>query len=128
MIKFIEMDENVTLKDQMEEAKEIGSVILINKFNVELDKVELFLREWTEEVIRFKQQPGFISTQLHKGIGKSCVFINYAVWESVELYKNALDKVMGSDKIQSRLSKYPDTLVVSPHLFKKVAVPGICVD
>lgn len=102
------MDENVTLKDQMEEAKEIGSVILINKFNVELDKVELFLREWTEEVIRFKQQPGFISTQLHKGIGKSCVFINYAVWESVELYKNALDKVMGSDKIQSRLSKYPD--------------------
>ena len=108
MIKFIEMDENVTLKDQMEEAKEIGSVILINKFNVELDKVELFLREWTEEVIRFKQQPGFISTQLHKGIGKSCVFINYAVWESVELYKNALDKVMGSDKIQSRLSKYPD--------------------
>jgi quinol monooxygenase YgiN len=128
MIKFIEMDENVTLKDQMEEAKEIGSVILINKFNVELDKVELFLREWTEEAIRFKQQPGFISTQLHKGIGKSCVFINYAVWESVELYKNALDKVMGSDKIQSRLSKYPDTLVVSPHLFKKVAVPGICVD
>ena len=128
MIKFIEMDENVTLKDQMEEAKEIGSVILINKFNVELDKVELFLREWTEEVIRFKQQPGFISTQLHKGIGKSCVFINYAVWESVELYKNALDKVMGSDKIQSRLSKYPDSLVVSPHLFKKVAVPRICVD
>jgi quinol monooxygenase YgiN len=128
MIKFIEMDENVTLKDQMEEAKETGSVILINKFNIELDKVELFLREWTEEAIRFKQQPGFISTQLHKGIGKSCVFINYAVWESVELYKNALDKVMGSDKIQSRLSKYPDTLVVSPHLFKKVAVPGICVD
>jgi quinol monooxygenase YgiN len=128
MIKFIEMDENVTLKDQMEEAKETGSVILINKFNVELDKVELFLREWTEEAIRFKQQPGFISTQLHKGIGKSCVFINYAVWESVELYKNALDKVMGSDKIQSRLSKYPDSLVVSPHLFKKVAVPGICVD
>jgi heme-degrading monooxygenase HmoA len=128
MIKFIEMDENFTFKDQIEEEKGTGSVILINKFNIEPDKVELFLREWTEEAIRFKQQPGFISTQLHKGIGKSSVFINYAVWESVELYKNALDKVVGYDKMQSRLSKYPDSLVVSPHLFKKVAVPGICVD
>ena len=128
MIKFVEMDENVTIKDQMEISNETGSVILINKFNIEPDKVELFLKEWTEEATRFKQQPGFISTQLHKGIGKSCVFVNYAVWESLEHYKNALDKVVGSDKMQSRLSKYSDSLVVSPHLFKKVAVPGICVE
>ncbi|HJU59078.1 MAG TPA: antibiotic biosynthesis monooxygenase family protein [Nitrososphaeraceae archaeon] len=128
MIKFVEMDENVTIKDQMELSNETGSVILINKFNIESDKVELFLKEWTEEASRFKQQPGFISTQLHKGIGKSSVFINYAVWESLEQYKNALDKVVGSDKMQSRLSKYPDSLVVSPHLFKKVAIPGICVE
>lgn len=128
MIKFVEMDENVTIKDQMEISNETGSVILINKFNIEPDKVELFLKEWTEEATRFKQQPGFISTQLHKGIGKSCVFVNYAVWESLEHYKNALDKVVGSDKMQSRLSKYSHSLVVSPHLFKKVAVPGICVE
>lgn len=128
MIKFVEMDENVTIKDQMEISNETGSVILINKFNIEPYNVELFLKEWTEEATRFKQQPGFISTQLHKGIGKSCVFVNYAVWESLEHYKNALDKVVGSDKMQSRLSKYSDSLVVSPHLFKKVAVPGICVE
>jgi hypothetical protein len=34
---------------------------------------------------------------------------------------------MGPD-FQSLLSKYPKSLVVSPHLFKKVAVPGICAD
>ena len=122
------MDESVTIKDQIELSNETGSVILINKFNIEPDKVELFLKEWTEEAHRFKQQPGFISTQLHKGIGKSSVFLNYAVWESLEQYKNALDNVVGSDMIQSQLSKYPDSLVVSPHLFKKVAVPGICVE
>ena len=37
-----------------------------------------------------KRQPGFISTQLHRGIAGSCVF--------------------------------------TTHLFKKVAVPGICVE
>jgi len=42
-------------------------------------------------------------------------------------YKNAVDNVIGPD-FQSQLSKYPKSLVVSPHLFKKVAVPGICAD
>ena len=127
MAKLVEMDENVTIKDQMEEEKETGSVILINKFNVEPDQVEQFLKDWTEDASYFKQHPGFISTQLHKGIGKSCVFINYAVWESIKHYKNAVNEVLGPE-LESRLSKYPDSLVISPHLFKKVAVPGICVD
>jgi len=42
-------------------------------------------------------------------------------------FKNAVDKVMGPDP-QSLLNKYPKILVVSPHLFKKVSVPGICGD
>jgi hypothetical protein len=42
MAKFIEMDEWVTLNDQME-SQIIGLVILINKFNVKSDEVEQFL-------------------------------------------------------------------------------------
>ena len=115
-------------KDQIEE-KIIGSVILINKFNVEPNKVEQFLKDWGEDATNFKQQPGFISTQLHRGIGKSSVFINYAVWESMEHYKKAVNKILFSPESQSPLLKYDDnSLVISPHLFKKVAVPGICVD
>jgi len=30
-------------------------------------------------------------------------------------------------EFQSKLSAYPASTVASPHLFKKVAVPGICV-
>jgi heme-degrading monooxygenase HmoA len=126
MTKLVEMDQNVTIKQQMQ-AEEKGSVILINKLNVERDQVEQFLKYWAEDAANFKRQPGFISTQLHKGIGKSTLFINYAVWESIKHYKNAVQKVVGPE-FESRLSKYPDSLVVSPHLFKKVAVPGICVD
>jgi hypothetical protein len=77
------------------------------------------------EAEKFKEQPGFISTQLHKGIGGSGTFINYAVWESVEHFKRAVNKVMDP---QNRMSAYPPSTVASPHLFKKVAIPGICVD
>ena len=86
------MDGRVKFKDQIEEKIE-GSVILINKFNVESDKVEQFLKDWAEYAANFKQQPGFISPQLHKGIGKSSILINYPVWESIEHYKEAVNKI-----------------------------------
>ena len=128
MAKFVEMDAKVKFKDQIEE-KIMGSVILINKFNVAQGKVEQFLKDWGEDATNFKQQPGFISTQLHKGIGKSSVFINYAVWESMEHYKKAINKMLFRSKSRSPLLKYDDeSLVLSPHLFKKIAIPGICVE
>lgn len=102
-------------------------IILINKFNVDPDGVDQLLEAWASDAAYFKQQPGFISTQLYRGIGGSSVFINYAVWESTDLYKNAINKYLSSET-QSQLVKYPDSAVRSPHLFKKVAVPGICVD
>jgi heme-degrading monooxygenase HmoA len=83
MAKLIEMDENVTLKDQMEN-QAAGPVVLINKFKVDSDEVEQFLKAWKEDATKFKDQSGFISAQLHKGIGKSTVFVNYAVWESLD--------------------------------------------
>ena len=129
MAKFVEMDERVKFKDQIEEKEIVGSVILINKFNVEPEKVEQFLKDWGDDAINFKLQPGFISAQLHKGIGQSSVFINYAVWESMEHYKQAINKMLFTPESQSPLLKYDDdSLIISPHLFKKVAVPGICED
>ena len=129
MAKFVEMDDSVKFKEQIGEKGIEGSVILINKFNVDPDKIEQFLKDWGEEATKFKQQPGFISTQLHKGIDKSSVFINYAAWNSIEHYKEAVNKIIFNSESQSGLLKYDDdSLVISPHLFKKVAVPGICED
>ncbi len=45
MAKLVEMDQNVTIKAQIQE-KEKGSVILINKLNIEPDQVEQFLKYW----------------------------------------------------------------------------------
>jgi quinol monooxygenase YgiN len=123
MAKLIEMDERVTIFAQMEE--NVGPVILINEFSIDPEEFDQFLKGWTTEAEKFKEQPGFISTQLHKGIGGSSTFINYAVWESTEHFKRAVNKVMDP---QDRMSAYPPSTVASPHLFKKVAVPGICVE
>ena len=127
MAKFVEMDERVKFKEQTEEKVIDGQVILINKFNVEPDKTEQFVKDWGEDAINFKKQPGFISAQLNKGIGKSSIFINYAIWESLEHYKEAINKLLFSSETHtSPLLKYDDSsLVMSPHLFKKVDVPGI---
>jgi heme-degrading monooxygenase HmoA len=123
LVKLIEMDENVKFSMQMEEAN-VAPVILINKFNLKAEDVDEFLRAWTASAAIMKRQPGFISAQLHRGIGGSSVFINYAIWESTEHFKKAVN----NSEFQSSLEELPASTVASPHLFKKVAVPGICVD
>jgi quinol monooxygenase YgiN len=121
MPQLTEMDEKVTLFSQMEGSG--GPVILINTFKVDPAEVDQLLQAWAVDAAFMKRQPGFISTQLHRGIGGSCVFINYAVWESVEAFKRAFFH----PEFQEAIQKYPPSTVGSPHLFQKVAVPGICV-
>jgi quinol monooxygenase YgiN len=122
MVKILEMDETITLEKQLEE--DIGPVILINKFNLDPQDVNQFLKAWASDAEIMKKQPGFISTQLHRGIAGSSTFINYAIWESTSQFKQALS----NPQFQAKMSEYPASVAASPHLFNKVAVPGICVD
>jgi heme-degrading monooxygenase HmoA len=121
MPTVVEMDERVTLLAQMEE--KLGPVVLVNTFTVEPDDVAQLLKTWSTDAAWMKQQPGFISTQLHRGIGGSCVFLNYAVWESSEHFKRAFSH----PEFRSHLGHYPASTRVSPHLFQKLAMPGLCV-
>jgi quinol monooxygenase YgiN len=102
MAKLVEMDERVGIFTQMEE--DVGPVILINKFSVDPKEFDQFLKGYTADSEEFKQQPGFISTQLHKGIGGSGTFVNYAVWESAAHFKRAVNNVMNPN---DRLSAFP---------------------
>ena len=122
MLQRTEMDARVRLIDQL--TQEVGPVILINTFTVAPEDAEALLAAWAADAAYLKTKPGFISTQLHRGIAGSCVFLNHAVWESVEAFR----KAFGDPKFQETFARYPDSTVASPHLFQKVAVPGICVD
>ena len=103
----------------------MSPVILIEKISVDPEESDLFLKGWAAETEKFKKQQGFISTQLHRGISGSGVFMTYAVWESAAHFKRAVNNVMNPN---DRMSAFPASTITSPHLFKKVAVPGICVD
>jgi quinol monooxygenase YgiN len=118
MAKLVEMDERASIFAQMDKGENVkGSVILINKFSVAPKEIDQFLKRWETEAEKFKQQPGYISTQLHRGIGESGTFINYAVWESVSHFKKAVSNVIDP---QDPVSAFPPSTMVSPHLFKKL--------
>jgi hypothetical protein len=126
MLKPIEMDENVTLAVQLEEEEGGRPVILINKFNVKPEYLDQLLNAWAADTAYLKQKPGFISTQLHRGIGGSCVFINHAVWESV---RHTLSRRQAILHLGRRLHVIQIVLCgVTLSFFRKVAVSGICVD
>jgi len=115
------MDDLVTLQQQMGE--DAGPVILINEFKVKSEETNQLLDAWARDAAFMKQQPGFISAQLHRGIGGSCVFINYAVWQSVADFRRAFSQ----PEFRKSLESYPPSTVASPHLFQKIAVENICV-
>ena len=48
---------------------------------------------------------------------------NYAVWESKAYFRVAFTH----PEFRAKLSAYPASAVASPHLFQRVAVPGVCV-
>ena len=121
MIQFKELDSKATIEDQMQ-ANE-GPVILINVFTIDPADEEALIKAWSRDADFMKAQPGYISTQLHKGIAGSSTYINYAVWESVDAFRNAFM----NPEFQSHMGNYPEGTVASPHLFKKIAVPGHCV-
>src|SRR5262245_38309597 len=116
MSHLIEMDPNVTFAQQLDDTA--GPVVFVNKFDVPAEDVDAFLESWEKDANYFKQQPGYISAQLHRGIAGSHVFLNVATWESVNHYRQALAGFRPAA---------PASIVASPHLFRKLAVPNICV-
>ena len=79
---------------------------------------------WAADAAYPKQKLGFISDQLHLGISGSCVFVNYAVWESAQYFNQATS----DPAFRSARARYPENTAASSHLFRKVAVHGICVN
>jgi heme-degrading monooxygenase HmoA len=118
---FKELDANTTLSDQM--AIEAGPVVLINLFTVAPEDEEALVKAWAHDADFMKSQPGYISTQLHKGLAGSSTFMNYAVWESAASFRAAF----ANPEFQSRIAQYPSSAVAAPRLFTKLAVANHCV-
>lgn len=97
--------------------------MLVNLLTLDKADEQRFLDIWRDDAAFMKRQPGFISTELHRAIGDSPTALNHAVRESTADFRAAF----GNPEFQSKLAAYPSSAVASPHLFRKVAVRGICV-
>ncbi len=122
MLEFKEMNDHVGIGQQLQ-SNDDGSVVLVNVFTVDPADEAALIAAWSHDAEFMKSQPGYISTQLHKGIAGSPTFFNYAIWENVESFRNAFSH----PEFQNRISTYPSSAVASPHLFKKLSVSGFCV-
>ena len=70
-----------------------------------------------------KAQPVFVSTQVHRGIAGSGVILSYAVWQSVAHSKAAFT----SPESRAGLANDPKNATVSPHLFRRAEISGLCI-
>ncbi|RCS44642.1 antibiotic biosynthesis monooxygenase [Bremerella cremea] len=122
MPEFKELNESTSLAQQLQATVD-GPVVLINVFTVDAADEEALIEAWKHDADFMREQPGYISTQMHKGIGGSPTFVNYAIWENVESFRNAFL----NPEFQKRIADYPASAVASPHLFTKMTVPGHCV-
>jgi len=98
-------------------------VVLVNVFTLDRADERKFLKAWQNDAVFMKRQGGFISTQLHRAIGESPTYLNYAVWESTAHFRAAFTH----PEFRATLPAYPSSAVATPHLFQKVAAPGICI-
>lgn len=101
---------------------EASPAVLVNVFEVDPSEADALVRAWETDARWMKRQPGYISAQLHRPVGESRLYMNYAVWESVAHFRAAFT----NPEFQAALAHYPQSTVAAPHLFQKVAVSGIC--
>jgi heme-degrading monooxygenase HmoA len=121
MLQLKPLDHDVPIFEQIR--SDVSPVVLVNIFQVAEEDIPALLKAWESDANWMKQQPGYLSTQLHQGIAGSTVFMNYALWESVAHFRAAFTH----PDFQQALGNYPSSAVASPHLFTRLSVPNLCV-
>ncbi|MCV2366605.1 antibiotic biosynthesis monooxygenase family protein [Roseateles oligotrophus] len=120
MLNLLPLDPACPIDQQLQSTAD--PVVLVNLFTVAEADVPALMSAWEKDAIWMKQQPGFLSTQLHRAIGGSHMFMNYAMWDSVGSFRAAFTH----PDFASALAAYPSSAVAQPHLFAKVAVANLC--
>jgi heme-degrading monooxygenase HmoA len=67
-----------------------GRIVLLNTFLVPEGETEAFQQGWAKAAEVLRRQPGFVSTVLHKPLGGSRLWVNYAIWDSASAFAAAL--------------------------------------
>jgi heme-degrading monooxygenase HmoA len=121
MVAVEHLDPATPLLSQLQ--ADVGPVVLVNTFFVPSEAMPAFLDGWRNDAALMRTSPGFISTQMHRGIAGSRLLVNVASWESTA----ALRAAHSDPRFRERSSRLPDGVIAYPHVFEKIAVEGVCV-
>ncbi|GIJ92132.1 hypothetical protein Asppvi_011108 [Aspergillus pseudoviridinutans] len=118
MATFYDFDPQKPFREQLEE--ETGPVVLTNTFTIPEGRMDEAIETWrkTAEILRFC--PGYISTQLHRGVS-SHILINVAVWDSAHHLRDGLNR----EDFKAVLASFPPGTECRAHLFRRQAVEGL---
>lgn len=87
MRQFKPMDPACPIQQQI--AIDAQPVVLVDVFTLAAADEADFLAVWKDDAAFMKRQPGFISTQLHRALGDSPTYLNYAIRESTAAFRAA---------------------------------------
>jgi quinol monooxygenase YgiN len=116
---FVEVDPVTTFRHQLETTQ--GPVVLINRFQIDPAQEAKFLDLWREDAA-YMLARGCRSGQLHKGVAGSGTYMNVALWDDA----SALASAFNTPEFRELVKRYPSDWVIAPHLYTRIAVPGIC--
>lgn len=122
MLRLRTLDESFPIQAQL--GVDQSPVVLVNLFEVDEADEGALLAAWEADANWMKQQPGYISTQLHRAIGASRMYLNYAVWESTAHFRAAFS----NPAFHAALAHYPSSAIAAPHLFRKLSVANLCTE
>jgi heme oxygenase (mycobilin-producing) len=88
-------------------------VTLINVFEIDSDKLELFFAEWRKRAEFMSKQPGFRSLKLHRALTPDARFqlVNVAEWDSAD----ALHTATAQQYFQESTRRSVDDVGVTAH-------------
>jgi heme-degrading monooxygenase HmoA len=87
MLGHEELNPNISLRQQYGD-KTSSTTILPNVFSVDPKDREAFKEVWKEDAeFFFERRPGYISAQLHQGIGDSHMWFSCTVFENTATFE-----------------------------------------
>ena len=98
--------------------KQNAEVTVINPIQVPPGREAEALEIWDRYAEVFRQQPGYLGTQLHRSVDPKAKFalVNVAKWQSAEHFLKALN----SDAIRSLGQGFPEDMPHFPSIYRVI--------
>ena len=90
-------------------------------FDIAPAGAQTFKGAWNTDAAFFKAQPGYVSSQLHQGVGESRLFL-YTVFEDAAAFAATTQQ----PRFGPLRRVYPDSALARPHLLRRLHIPRVC--